>query len=885
MKDRTLREYLPILAVKDGCAISKRGDITFGWLIRLPVAYSVDEAGYDSILECFMQAYRLLPAWCVVHKQDVFRYDTYKSEPKTEFLASCYEKHFEGRKYLNGYSYLYLTFSSKQVIESGMGSSGALRSLTMRPPDKKTLATASSIASQFESILQANSLLMLERLNDDDFISVGPDGCDRGVLAEYLRLYRPVPSVDYPMEFYPDRMVSGDIEVKHWYIEDSDAYPGQVSSVVLKNDLSSVATSVFLSGGSPIGYSLDIPHVVNRYIVTMPRKSVEMELDQKKRVMNSFSLYSAGCRMNGAEIQSYLEQSAMSDVVTIKCFTDLMAWYPVGNCSSVRDKVVAAFSGMRMAVLEETRVQPHLYYAGIPGAAAELGSEFLMISELSAFLCHGLWEGYDNGMKGGRFKLSDRTRMVPVTLDTQSLAREQGYIDDLNMIVVGPTGTGKSFTMNTLVRNWYYAGEHIVIIDVGDSYKNLCTVMNEQTGGKDGVYNTYDPSHPFSFNPFRGRKHWGEVDAIGEVIDLGGEFVLGLIRTMYIPAGGWTSQANALIAGFMNLFLKLWDGADSSSLSDDLLEAHINARRARAEKTRRKFDEESVRIGWRNPFPEIFSSTDKDPVFDDFYKFVTLVVSPLVNDENFTIDGCRVRPDMFDMDSFGVALAKYSRKGEYGYLLNGEVDIDLFSSRLTVFEVDKIKDNQDLFPLWMLCIMHSFETKMRTLSCEKVLVIEEAWSAIARPEMAKFIEWLWRTARKFKTSAVVVTQLLEDLLASEIVKSVIVKNSSVKLLLEQERNSGDFSQSAKELALSDIDTSLALSVGKALNPDYKYKEAFLSIGKSYRNVYGVEVSLEEALLYESDKTKKRVLQERVEQCGSIIKAVKEIAEEIRSKKV
>lgn len=884
MKERELREYLPLLSVRDGCAVSKRGDITFGWRVSLPVAYSVNEEGYDSVVDSFMQAYRLLPAWCVVHKQDVFRYDTYRPVERGEFLADCYERHFAGRRYLNGYSYLYLTFSSRQVLEGGMGMSGAFRRLGVRPPDGRALAAAASVASQFESVLRNNRHLGLERLGDDDFVGVGPDGHDRGVIADYLRLYRPVPSSDYPMEFHPDRMVSGDLEVRHWFVEDSDAYPGQVSSVVYKGGLSSGSSSVYLSGGSPIGYSLDIPHVVNRYIVTVPRKSVEMELEQKKRLMNSFSLYSAGCRVNGAEIQSYLTQAASNDVVTVKCFTDLMAWYGPSERTAVRDRVVTAFTELNMACCEETRVEPHLFYAGIPGAAAELGSEFLMVSELSAFLCHGLWDGYDNGMAGGRVKLCDRTRMVPVTLDTQSLAREAGYVDDMNMIVVGPTGTGKSFTMNTLVRNWYNAGEHIVIIDVGDSYRGLCSVVNEETGGRDGVYNTYDPARPFSFNPFRGRGRWGEVDASGEVVDLGGEFFLGLVRTMYVPAGGWTSQASSLLAGFLDLFLRLWDGADGSSLGDDLLEAYINARRTRAEKTRRRFDEESVRIGWRNPLPEIFVSTGRDPVFDDFYRFVTLVVAPLVNDDNFTVAGCRVRPDMFDMDSFGVALAKYSRGGEYGFLLNGEDDVDLFSSRLTVFEVDKIKDNPDLFPLWMLCIMHSFEGKMRSLDCEKVLVIEEAWSAIARPEMARFIEWLWRTARKFRTSAVVVTQLLDDLLASDIVKGVIVKNSSVKVLLDQGRNAGDFARSARELALTETGTAMALSVGRALRPGYRYKEAFLSIGSAYCNVFGVEVSLEEALVYESDKTRKRPLMDRAERCGSIVEAVRETAREMRDGK-
>lgn len=883
MNDRTLREYIPIMMIKDGCVVSKRGDLTFGWRVYLPVAYTVNEAGYDSIITTFMQAYKILPAWCVVHKQDIFKNDVYHANHVGEFLGDSYERHFEGRNYLNGYSYIYLTFSNKNVIETTTGNSGVFTTLNCKPKNAVQIKEAAAVASQFEAILKNNPLLFIEALKDGDFLRMGESGEDQGIIPDYLRLFSDTKSLDYPIEYEPECVVVGDKVARYWYVQDSDSYPGMVNSVCPVNSMSTINAKVYLSGGSPIGYQLKIPHVVNRYIVTLPKKTVESELTQRMKLMNSFSLYSSECSVNAEDLAGYLLESARDSATTIKCFTGIMAWGNPEEMQDIRNSIVTAFSELDMTVCEETRVCPALHYAGIPGAAAELGYDFYMTSEMTAFLCHGLWDGYDFGMKGGAVKVSDRRRMIPVPIDVQAVARAKGYIDNMNSIVVGPSGSGKSFTMNTLVRNWYNSGQHIFIIDVGDSYQGLCRVINEETGGKDGVYNTYDPEHPFSFNPFKGRSHWNEVDADGERVGSGMEFVLSMIKTIYEPSDGWTKDATAILTSVLGEFFRIWDNDYSEDLKNNLLEAFVNAKRKRAKDNGKAFDESKAHRGWINPLSDVFphDRRGKEPLFDNFYRYITLIVGPLVNDDNYYIDNVKLRMDMFDMDKFGVALGKYKLGGEYGFLLNAETENDLFTSRLTVFEVDTIKDNEDLFPLWTLCILHSFEEKMRSLPCQKVMVIEEAWSAIAKPAMANFIVWMWRTARKFMTSAVVVTQSLSDLVSSEIVKDAIILNSSVKILLDQRKNANNFEQSATILGFSPKDIGLVLSVGRDLIPQYLYKEVFIAIGEGYSNVYGIEVSLEEALTYESDKVKKKPLFDLAKETGSFIEAIKITAQRMR----
>lgn len=884
MTEKDMRQYLPFSAIADGCVLSKRGDITFGWRVWLPTAFSVSEAGYDSIIASFLHAYRLLPVYCIVHKQDIYRYDTFHSKTEGFFLEQAYDRHFEGRRFLNGYSYIYLTFSSKTNIELKSSDSGFFGISGAKRVAPERIRECAGYASQFESVLQGNDLLYLEPLKSEDFLSMGPDGRDRGVIPDYLGLFDSE-SPDYNFRLFEDGIQYGDKTLKVWYVQDSDSYPSMVSSVKGIGNMTSGDSKVFLSGGSPIGFNLRIPHIVNRYILTVPRNTIEKELDQKRRLMNSFSLYSSECAVNSQELADYLLQAAKDSTTTVKCFMTLEAWAAKSEIPVIRNSIVTAFSELGVVPVEETLVAPLLHYGAIPGNAADIGYENYLNSEITAFLCHGLWDGYDIGMEGGVVHVCDRRSMVPMRIDIQSKAREDGYINNMNALVIGPSGSGKSFTMNSLVQDFYTAGEHIMIIDVGDSYQGLCEVVREYSGGEDGVYNTYDPDHPFAFNPFRGRAHWNEVDEEGDRVSSGYDFILSLLQTMYHPENGWDKTSSAVLNYILEEFLRLWDSEDVSELKDNLEEAYINEKRNRATKNHRTFDEKKARLGWVNPVPEIFRPDRKgqDPLFDDFYQYVTRIVVPLVNDENYKMGEIVVRRTMFDPEAFGASMDMFKKGGTYGFLLNATEEADLFKSRLTVFEVDKIKDNKELFPLWVLCIMHSFEDKMRALPCQKVMVIEEAWKAIATETMANFIVWMWRTARKFRTSAVVVTQSINDLIGSDIVKDAIIQNTDVKILLDQRKNANKFEDAAKILGLSPMAVNLVLSVNTDLLPGYKYKEGFFAIGEQYSNVFAIEVSLEQALTFETDKTLKKPLFDRARELGSFTEAVKERAAQIRSK--
>lgn len=227
------------------------------------------------------------------------------------------------------------------------------------------------------------------------------------------------------------------------------------------------------------------------------------------------------------------------------------------------------------------------------------------------------------------------------------------------------------------------------------------------------------------------------------------------------------------------------------------------------------------------------------PSFNTFYEFVK-------TDYRRILEEKEVREKDFDLAGFLNVLEPYYRGGEYDFLLNSDKQLDLLGKRFIVFEIDQIKDHPILFPVTTIIIMELFINKMRlSKGVRKMIIIEEAWKAIAKEGMADYIRYLFKTVRKFYGEAVVVTQEVDDIISSPIVKESIVNNSDCKILLDQRKYLNKFSQIQSLLGLTDKEKAQILSVNMSNDPRRKYKEVWFGLGGVQSTVYATEVSPEE----------------------------------------
>jgi conjugation system TraG family ATPase len=278
-------------------------------------------------------------------------------------------------------------------------------------------------------------------------------------------------------------------------------------------------------------------------------------------------------------------------------------------------------------------------------------------------------------------------------------------------------------------------------------------------------------------------------------------------------------------------------------------------------------------------FSHLQNHPDIFPGFNSFYEFLQEHFVPILERE-------KVKEKDFDVANFLYVLRPYYKGGEFDYLLNATQNLDLLQQRFIVFELDNIKDHPILFPVVTLIIMEVFISKMRKLKgIRKMILIEEAWKAIAREGMAEYIKYLFKTVRKFYGEAVVVTQDIEDIISSPIVKHTIINNSDCKILLDQSKYQNRFEQIQELLGLTEKEKSLVLSVNKANDSAKNYKEVFISLGGILSKVYRTEVSMEEYLAYTTEETEKITMMKYAKKYGSIEQGIKVLANDMKMSNV
>ena len=824
---KEFEKIFPVLSIRDGVVVSKRGDVTIGWRLTLPHQYSLDAAGYSDLHNRFFRAIRDLPEWTMVHRQDVFFRRAYEPKNGRSFLDRSYQQHFRGREYLHHEQYIFLTLTNKFTAVREPDSCGVLGMAgKIREGCHEDIHRIDAIGEEFIYKLTDSKVIAAERLTDDELkhrilthISMGAQD---GILSD--------------IDMYSDHIEANGKHMWAYVINEGKHLPSELQDSRKVEKLSTPLSSLGLSLGASIGTLLDCEHIVNSYVLMIPRKEAISELDARQRKMFSMSSRDSENRKNNVEIEAYLNENLEDEKTTIKAHTNILVFGHEKEQSALRARVSAALSQMNIVrCVSVTYDTPVLWHASLPGAACEIGGKNLMLNELSCALCLWPMESFNQEIEGGTLPMCDRSRNIPVTMDVQEKAFEAHLISNYNAFFLGGSGSGKSFFTNYFVRNSYDNGDTIFIIDKGYSYEGLCSVIREESDGRDGVYLKWDSQSEsqdsdMSFNIFWDIRKWLSPSGRLNADSIGLRFVQSIIQTIWKPPGGWDSASSNIIIQILTDFALAWQ------------------------------------------------HSDKAPVFDDLFQFINSEIEPqLLSEHGYNVNGVTNTSRNLDINSMCTALGSYAMDGQFNYLLNGRGTRDIFSSRFTVFEVDSIeKMGEDFYRIAILCIMNAFEAKMRAeQDSHKVLIIEEAWKAIANETMSSYLLGLWKTARKLNTAAIVVTQEFDDIVSSQIIKNTILQNSDVKVILEQTMSRKVIEQLGEFLGLDDHQKSLVLSLNRGMNSRYNYKEVFISLGAKFSGVFATEVSPQEAIAYESALNKKKEFLELM-QTTSPIKAIRKL---------
>jgi conjugation system TraG family ATPase len=835
-----LKNKFPIWKIEKDYLISIYGDITVGFRLIPPKIFTLTVEDYDQIHQLFEKAIKLLPEYTVVHKQDWYTKEKYKikidtDKPEPSFLSRSFERHCYERPYMHHESYIYITKTSRKNISkvSLMTTLPRTRIVPAETLDETSVKNFIEAVEQFRSIISSSPYYSCEFLKETDYTN--------GLFSRYLTLSNSNDqNIIRDIRFEPEYIKVGDKKAHIFSLSSIDDLPQSIYSVSRFEPLSTDRSSMLISSAATVGMLLFHNHIYNQYIFVDSQKRIINKLESNVKHMTALSRFSRENAVNAEMLNAFLDEVHSSDARIIRAHANVIAWDDANTSENlVKNDTGAAIVAMNCAARHNTIDAPMLYWAGIPGNGADFPSEDSFITTLGvglSFFTHETEAGFSLSPFG--IKVVDRFTGRPLHIDISDEPMTRGIIKNRNKFIVGPSGSGKSFFTNHLVRQYYEQGTHVVLVDIGNSYLGLCNLINEKTKGRDGVYFTYTEENPISFNPFYTDDNVFDIEKL--------ESIKTLITALWKKSEETltNSERTVLSESISNYIKLLKQGEVGASFNDyfDFLYKKEN-------------------------------QNDNDEL-DNLQKLICTLTG---NEKTLTGYESAKRFISFNYEDFRVTLTPFYKGGQYDYLLNAKNNIDLLDKAFVVFELDNIKDNPVIFPVVTIIIMETFINKMRRLKGKrKMILIEEAWKAIAREGMAEYIKYLFKTVRKHFGEAVVVTQEIDDIMSSDIIKDTIVSDSDCKILLDQSKYMNRFEEIQRLLGLTDKQTAQVLSVNKNLDRMRKYKEVFISLGSTDSNVYAIEVSKEEYFTYTTEQKEKIALLDMADKKGGIENALKNI---------
>ena len=803
-----------------GVLYTKTGEYSAVLKIENPVQkYSADIDSYYDFTHLFTALAQTLGEGYAIHKQDIFVRKQFASEPADgqEFLSASYFRYFKGRPYTDSLCYLTITQEAKK-----------------------------SRLFSFDNKKWRDFLVKIRKVHDQLH--------DSGVQARFLNKAEASEYVDryFAMNF-KDRTVSmtnfkaddetvsmGDKRCKVYSLVDVDcaALPSmirpytniEVNNTEMPVDLASVVDNI-----------PDAETVVYNQVIFLPNQKRELAMLDKKKNRHA-SIPNPNNQMAVEDIKRVQEVIARESKQLVYTHFNMVVAVSAGaDLQKCTNHLENAFGRMGIHISKRAYNQLELFVGSFPGNCYTLNEEydrFLTLSDAAMCLMYKerVLHSEETPLK---IYYTDR-QGVPVAIDITGKEGKNKLTDNSNFFCLGPSGSGKSFHINSVVRQLHEQGTDVVMVDTGNSYEGLC----EYLGGK---YISYTEERPITMNPFRINREEYNIEKI--------DFL-------------------------KNLILMIWKGSDSQipeiefriveQIIIDYYDAYFNGFT--------RYTDEQREVLLKNLFAAASRKNPNKPPreVDEMVRKqievlearrAALKVSELNFNSFFDYSFDRLEQICTENDITTISYSTYStmlqpfyKGGAYEKILNETVDSALFDETFIVFEVDAIKENKKLFPIVTLIIMDVFLQKMRIKKTRKVLVIEEAWKAIASPLMAEYIKFMYKTARKFWASVGVVTQEIQDIIGSEIVKEAIINNSDVVMLLDQSKFKERFDEIRKILGLTEVDCKKIFTINRLENKDGRsfFREVFIRRGTT-SGVYGVEEPHECYMTYTTERAEKEAL--------------------------
>lgn len=808
---RTLEKALPIYKVERDCILSKQGDITAAFALELPEIFTLSSADYETLHHIWVRAIRLLPPGTIVHKQDWYTDAAYQANFAPD--QSFLQRGSE--RFFDTRPYLnhqcFLMITRKA---DGRKPASSVFSNLLR----SSLVPQNTVKEQAFQDFNDKVSQVQRLLQEGGFIQAHRLNTQdiigtnekQGLIERYCFLAAPDQQPLIRDIEFKPEWKIGENYCQMYALADVEDLPGLCGSRLTYDKYSTDISKFSVGYAAPVGLLLNCNHIYNQFLVVEDSQKMFKKLETKRKRLQSLAAYSRENAISRDATNAFLNEAISQHRLPVKAHFHILTW------TSHPDQLKEV-RNRTSAALAAIDANPRQEQNGAPQlfwAGLPGNSADLPLNEC-----------FDTFAEQGSCFFTQETnyRHTPSTFGIRLGDRLTGqpiHFDPSDYFM----STGVISNRNKVLIGASGTGKSLFMNHLVHSYYVQgahCVIVDvghsyvglcKLLGG---YYFTYEEHNPIRFNPFFASE--------GDILD--------------------TEKKESI----KSLLLALW-------------------KRDTEEFTRAEY------VALSNALTLYYDKLGKDksifPCFDSFYEF-------LLGDYVRELEREKVQTRDFDINNFLYVLRPYYKGGEYDFLLNATENLETLNERFIVYELDNIKDNPILFSVTTLVIMSNFISKMRKLKgIRKVIVIEEAWKAIAKAGMADFIKYLYKTVRKFFGEAIIVTQELDDVISSSIVKEAIINNADCKILMDMRKFQHKFGQIQTVLGLTDKGRDILFSVNRGNDPKRRYREIYFDLGGVVQKVFAFEPCVEEYYAYTTEeKEKVKVQQYAAKYNGNIARGI------------
>lgn len=790
--------------------------------------YSADIDAYYSFSDVMTSVIRLLGEGYAIQKQDIFCKQKYEHDYKDlPFLSQSYFKFFNGREYTELKTYLIITQEKQKK--------GFLNF------DKKKFKDFHLKIAKLQDFLSGNGI-KIRKLDEKE-------------IREYIYRY-----ISFSFE-------KGKFAFNNFSVSDNDIKIGgknlrcvslmDVGESNLPNTIKPYREEKIRGNdiaSDILSFLSSVPHadciLYNQAIFIPSQKSEKARLSRKRN--RHASVPDPANDLAAKDIDTVIDDIERNGKLLVYLHCNLIVSSKT-DIDTACNYIESQLDKSSIRISRSAYNQLELFQCGAPGCAYYSNEEYDRFLTLNDAAACFLYKEKISGSEDTPLKMYYTNRAgIPKAIDITGKEGKVKLTDNSNFFSLGPSGSGKSFHMNSVCRQLYEQNTDIIMVDTGNSYEGLCSYV----GGK---YISYTEEKPITMNPFKITKEEDNIEKR--------EFLKNLIILIWKGSEGKVSKAESKIIRMVisQYYASYFNKTNEKSVEERLREYRKSVQEAASEYDEKLSAEELERLveEERENLTEVHEEVE-ELNFNSFYEFAMKTI-PVIKEK---------KKVNFDLEDFAFVMDDFYKGGVFEKTLNDDMDKSLFDEKFIVFEIDAIKENPILFPIVTLIIMDLFIQKMRLKKNRKALIIEEAWKAIASDLMADYIKYLYKTVRKFWGIVGVVTQEIDDIISSPIVKDAIINNSQITILLDQSKFKERYGRIAELLGLSEVECNKIWTINALDNRENRsyFKEVYIRRG-SVGEVYGVEEPPECYMAYTTERAEKDGLKYYIEKYGNIQTAI------------